>query len=153
MTDKELKKLKRIELLQMMISLSEENETLKAQLKRAQDELDNRQIQLREAGSIAEAALKLNGVFDAAEEAAQQYVASVRQMSKQQEAILRRAEQEAKIKSDAIIAEADAYSKNKHAEADAYWSKVLGKVQALLRDKSDLLDLLKSQERKTGNEA
>lgn len=80
MTDKELKRLNRSELLEMLIAQIEENQKLKRHLAQAQEALQNRQISLESAGSIAEAALRLNGVFEAADRAAQQYLDSVRAM-------------------------------------------------------------------------
>ena len=78
MTDKELRKLKRGELLEMLLEQSKENEELKKQLYDMQKKLENRDIILKESGSIAEAALKLNGVFEAAEKAAEQYLENIR---------------------------------------------------------------------------
>ena len=43
-----------------------------------QAERTKREIELREAGSIAEAALRLNGVFEAAQKAADQYLYNIR---------------------------------------------------------------------------
>lgn len=80
MTDRELRHLKRSELLEMLIAQTQENERLKEELRQAREELENRQITLTYAGSIAEAALRLNGVFEAADRAAQQYLESVRLM-------------------------------------------------------------------------
>lgn len=82
MTDKELRRLSRRELLEMLISQIEENQRLKQELHQAQETLNNRQITMECAGSIAEAALRLNGVFEAADRAAQQYLESVRAMAK-----------------------------------------------------------------------
>ena len=81
MTDKELKKLKRIELLEMLIEQSKENEELKRQLEEANKKLESRDIMIKQSGSIAEAALKLNGVFEAAEKAAKQYLENVKRIS------------------------------------------------------------------------
>ncbi len=78
MTDKELKKLSRADLLELLLEESRENERLREKLRIASEKLKDRSIQIREAGSIAEAALRLNGVFEAAEAAAQQYVENVR---------------------------------------------------------------------------
>lgn len=78
MTDKELKKLSRADLLELLLEESRENERLREKLRIASEKLKDRTIQIREAGSIAEAALRLNGVFEAAEAAAQQYVENVR---------------------------------------------------------------------------
>ena len=83
MTDKELRRLSRGELLEMLIAQMEENQLLKQQLKDAQIQLDNRQIAIETSGSIAEAALKLNGVFQAAEEAAQQYIENIKRKAEE----------------------------------------------------------------------
>lgn len=57
MTDKELKRLSRAELLEMLLVQVEENKELKTRLDGMQAQLDSRQIMLNKAGSIAEAAL------------------------------------------------------------------------------------------------
>lgn len=81
MTDKELQKLRRTELLEILISLSEENEALKKQVEQQKKQLDDRTIQLQEAGSIADASLKVSGVFKAAQEAANRYLENVQFLS------------------------------------------------------------------------
>lgn len=87
MTDKELRKLKRSELLQMLIVQIEENERLKHLLEEQRHQLEDRQIAIEQAGSIAEAALMLNGVFEAAQSAAQQYLENVQRLSAEQDCI------------------------------------------------------------------
>lgn len=77
MTDKKLKRMSRAELLELLIEQMEENERLRTQLEEAQVRLDERDIILQRAGSIAKAALELNRVFEAADAAARQYVESV----------------------------------------------------------------------------
>lgn len=77
MTDKELRKMSRAELLELLIEQMEENERLRLKLDKALNLLKNRQIKLQRAGSIAKAALELNRVFEAADAAAKQYVESV----------------------------------------------------------------------------
>ncbi len=121
MADRQLKKLKRRELLQMLLVQCEETERLQKELKDTQTELDtlqqgyerlkgklnvkderlnqkdakirelkdeierirsSREIEINEAGSIAEAALRLNGIFEAAQHAAEQYLMNVKRMSR-----------------------------------------------------------------------
>ena len=77
MTDKELRKLKRSELLEMLLIQTEENEALQKEVAELKAQLNDRRIVLENAGSIAEAALKLNGIFEAAENAAKQYLLSL----------------------------------------------------------------------------
>lgn len=81
MTNKELKKLSRAELLEMLIAQSKEMEVLKKQLKEANEMLEDRRIKIENSGSIAEAALKLNGVFEAAQKAATQYLENIQRRS------------------------------------------------------------------------
>ena len=47
MTDKELRRLSRAELLEMLLMLKEENENLKMQLKQAEAQLQNRRIMIK----------------------------------------------------------------------------------------------------------
>ena len=65
MTDKDLKRLRRDELLEMLIAQSKRTDQLQAELDAARAQLASRAIVLEEAGSIAEAALRINGVFEA----------------------------------------------------------------------------------------
>ena len=89
MTDKELRRLSRSELLEMLIAQTEENSQLKIRLEQAEAQLRDRRIEIDKAGSLAEAALSLNGVFQAAEAAAQQYLENIQRISSQQDAISR----------------------------------------------------------------
>ena len=70
MTDQELKKLRRSDLLELLIAQGKENEQLRARLAQAEAQLAERKVLLTKAGSIAEASLQLNGVFEAAQAAA-----------------------------------------------------------------------------------
>lgn len=83
MTDKELRRLSRRELLEMLIAETEENERLRTQLEKAQAALNNRRILLEQSGSMAEAALRLNGVFEAVDRAAWQYLENIRAMAEE----------------------------------------------------------------------
>ena len=82
MTDKELKRLSRAELLELLLEQVEENEALRAEIADLKGQLEDRVIKIENAGSIAEAALRLNGVFEAAEAAAKQYVDSLKELEK-----------------------------------------------------------------------
>ncbi|MBQ7779408.1 MAG: DNA repair protein [Clostridia bacterium] len=84
MTEKDLKKLSRKELLELLLEQTRRVNYLQEKLAAAERQLANRSITASEAGSIAEAALKLNGVFEAAEAAASQYIVNVKRMSEKQ---------------------------------------------------------------------
>lgn len=80
--DLDLKKLKRADLLEMLIASEREREALELQLQEVTAKLESREILLQQAGSIAEAALRLNGVFEAAQAAADQYLENVIRLSR-----------------------------------------------------------------------
>lgn len=138
MAQHELKKLKRTDLLELLLEERRENETLRVNLKAVCEKLDDRTIQLENAGSIAEASLQLNGVFKAAEAAAAQYLENIQRLKSEEEAVCRRMEAEAKKKAEIIRAEADEYSRSVREEADRYQRQVMEKLQALLKDQDGL---------------
>lgn len=80
-----LRKLTREQLLEMLVELSKENEELRAELEKTQKELQSKRIRIAKAGDIAEASLKLNRVFEAARDAASQYVANIKVLEKQKQ--------------------------------------------------------------------
>ena len=89
MKEKLIRKMNREELLELLIQYSEEKEELELRITRlekklaeTQKKLEERTIAIDQAGSIAEAALKLNGVFEAAQQAADQYLENIRQMNR-----------------------------------------------------------------------
>jgi len=80
MTDKELKRLSRAELLEMLLEQTRKVEALEAELEQKNKELENKRLIMEKAGSLAEAALELNGVFEAAQKAADQYLYNIELM-------------------------------------------------------------------------
>lgn len=78
MTSKELKRLRRTDLMEMLLELSKENVQLRQQLEEANARLVERELRIEQSGSLAEAALQLNGIFAAAQAACEQYEYNVR---------------------------------------------------------------------------
>ena len=81
-TEKELKRMKRAELLELVNEQSREIDRLQEELDSVKQQLEERQIILSRAGSIADAALQLSGVFEAAQKAADDYLYSIRAAAK-----------------------------------------------------------------------
>lgn len=93
MQEKELRKMGRKELLEMLLEQSKEVNYLKEQLKQTKEqltlanrELEDRRIRLTNAGSIAEAALQINNVFNIAQKAADDYLEGVKNTAGMQDA-------------------------------------------------------------------
>lgn len=79
MNDKEMRKLNRKELLELLVTYMEENEALKKELDEVKKELKDQKIKIDKAGSLAEASLQLSGIFEAADEAAKKYIQAVQE--------------------------------------------------------------------------
>jgi hypothetical protein len=80
-----LKKLSKLQLLELLAQQERELQALKKELEEKTAALEDRQIRIEKAGSIAEASLKLNEVFEAAQRAADQYLESLKAVSPDKE--------------------------------------------------------------------
>lgn len=107
MTERELRRLSRTDLLELLLVQKRENEQLRCLLDQAQAQLADRTIQINKAGSIAEASLQLSGIFTAAQDSCQSYVDNIKLLSERQNAVCQQMEQETREKCDRMIAEAE----------------------------------------------
>ena len=77
MTDKEFKRLSRSQLIDIIYQLQLKQEELTAENEKLSKELADKRLRVREAGNIAEAALEIHNVMQAAQDAAAHYVEEV----------------------------------------------------------------------------
>ena len=106
MTEKELKKLNRKQLLELLLVQTARADKLEQKLLRMEERLASRTIAEVEAGSIAEAALRLNGVFEAADAAAAQYLENIKRLSARLESADRLITLETESETQALFEEA-----------------------------------------------
>lgn len=104
LTEKDLKKLNRYQLLELLIAQTERADKLEARLEVIKKQFYDQEIRTSNLGSIAEASLQLKGVFSAAQEAADMYLNEAR---RQADAII----EDARKKADEIVAEAEEEAK------------------------------------------
>lgn len=165
MTEKNIKRLSRADLLEMLIEATEELEAtnaklveMEAKLKEKDQQLGNRQINITNAGSIAEASLQLSGIFEAADESCRQYLDNVKRMSEnfgaeEAEKMLEETrqrcaelEEETKKRCDELEAEAkekcEKITELAKIEAAQHWSEVSSKIEALYSEYTGLRRLL-----------
>ena len=93
MTEKELRKLNRYQLLELLIVQTERADKLQARLEATEKRLNETELLFSSLGSIAEASLQLSGVFQAAQEAADHYIDAAK---KKAAAIVAEAEEQAR---------------------------------------------------------
>lgn len=142
MTDRELQKLKRVELLQLLVEQSKELDALRQELAQAQQKLNARELCLQEVGSIAEASLQLNGVFEAAQRAADQYLESIRYQSAHMEEKCAAMEEATRLRCHQMLKEAEASVQQAQQDSDECWRDVKRKLDDYLRQQTALQGLL-----------
>lgn len=89
MTDRELRKLNRAELIEMLLYEKRRVDELESLLDDANARLNERRVRIAEAGTLADACLKLNGVFEAAQAACSQYEENLRAMAADEDSFIR----------------------------------------------------------------
>ncbi len=94
MTEKELRRMGRRELIEIIAAQKKREVDLEQRLRNAAKQLADRKTKISEAGSIAEAALALNGVFEAAQAAADSYLESLHDANKDIDARIIETEEE-----------------------------------------------------------
>ena len=145
MTDKDLRRLSRAELLDILYEQRKRYEDSLAENQALRQQLEDRTLRIASAGSIAEAAIQVSGVFEAAQAAADQYLASVKaataemvqktdEAQRQRETII----QDAKPQADRILAEAG-------AQVDARWAEFQKNADALIHAHDELRSLIQNR--------
>ena len=82
MQQKDLHKLGKTDLLTLIYKQEKQIQKLTKEIEDLNQQLENRTIQMKEAGSIAEASLKINKIFEAAQQAADEYLESIKEVNK-----------------------------------------------------------------------
>ena len=157
MTDKDLRRLSRAELLDILYEQQKRYEDSLAENQALRQQLEDRTLHIASAGSIAEAAMQVNGVFEAAQAAADQYLASVKaataemvqktdEAQRQREALL----QDAQRQADQIVQDAQAQAGQLLAEAseqaEARWAEFRKNADALIHAHDELRMLIQTRQ-------
>ena len=149
MTDKEVKRLSRSQLIEIIYQLQTREEELTDKNRRLEEELRSKRIRMENAGNIAEAALELNDVFRSAQNAAAQYLSEIQIVretaEKERQQIILAAQEEArqiiqKAKGEASLIIDDTQRTKKNASvtpckpSDLSVDAILGECRELFKD-------------------
>lgn len=126
MNNKELKKLSRKDLLEIILAQTNRIEDLETENKKLTTELNSKKIDIESSGSLAEAVVKLSGIFDLAQKTADEYVNLVKVNTKKQETKMKKELEKEKNK---IIKRTIKECDKKKQEADNYMKDVELKVK------------------------
>lgn len=160
MTDKELRRLGRMELVDIIYQLEKKQGELEEENKELQSKLDSVRITIEESGSIAEAAIGINGVFEAAQKAADQYLEEIhlanREVENRCKLMLKEAETNASLILDRAKAnaetikkqavqeleqarkEADELKANTDSEIDEKWNDFIARTEQVIKAHAEL---------------
>ncbi|MCD8105675.1 MAG: hypothetical protein LUF35_11935 [Lachnospiraceae bacterium] len=103
MADRELRKMNRAELIEIIYALQQNEKTIREENIALNQRLQEKTICIENSGSIAEAALSLNQIFESAQNAADQFLSSVQATKSGVEEEARQILEEAKRQADQIV--------------------------------------------------
>ena len=125
-------------LTQLTASLSAENQALKAKAADMEKQLAARDADITEVGSIAEMAVRVNGVMESAQKAADDYLAKIKEMYDAMSREYTEYELAAKQKADAMLKsakeEADSITQKARNEANGIWSALQKRLDGFIAD-------------------
>ena len=127
MVTKELKKLSRRELVDIIYQLKKNEQTKQAEITALEEALQEKRIRLSVAGSIAEAAVDITQVFSTAQAAADLYLHEIAAMKEDTQKTCDAMIEEAKRKTDEILSEGE----KQFAELNARYKQEYLKYQQL----------------------
>ena len=82
MQENDLHKLGKTDLLTLIYKQEKQIQQLTKEVEELKQQLEDRTIKMKEAGSIAEASLKINKIFEVAQQAADEYLKSIKEVNK-----------------------------------------------------------------------
>ena len=149
MISKELKRLNRRELVDIIYQLKKNEQELQNKIESQNKELEDKRIRLSNAGSIAEAALSVTNVFSAAQTTADLYLREIASMKEEteKECIKKIADAENKVKEMLANGEKKLTDlKKQYENAYAQWRQLQLEIAVLSQTKTRKL----GEEKKNG---
>ena len=141
MTEKELRALSKLELLEMLRRQELEIEQLTVEKDESVKQLGERRVTIEEAGSLADASLVLSGVMKAAQDAADVYLDNIKNLEAKKEAMVDKLEQETTEKIAYIYAEAE----HRRAQAEEETKKIIDKAWKFMEWHSEQLNKMRAE--------
>ena len=132
------------EMMMVMHDQEQEIERLKAKVSELQATIDNYEIKVEEAGTLAEASAQINNLFEAAQATVETYSENMKKRAEKSEEILADVQKQA----DGIISEAEAVAQKRLAAADVEidekWAVIESRLLVLYESHKGLKELVES---------
>lgn len=130
--------------MMVMHDQEQEIERLKAKVSELQATIDNYEIKVEEAGTLAEASAQINNLFEAAQATVETYIENMKKRAEKSEEILADVQKQA----DGIISEAEAVAQKRLAAADAEidekWAVIESRLLVMYESHKGLKELVES---------
>ena len=144
MTETALNRCSRLELLELLYAQSQKMEALQQENEQLRAELEQRRLHIAQAGSIAQAALQLNGVFDSVQEAADQYLENIAALSHHQELVRQELLIKAETQAQELLQETELTCRRRETDAEErirfYWAQLEENLQRRLAECPGLMN-------------
>lgn len=131
-------------MMMVMHDQEQEIERLKAKVSELQATIDNYEIKVEEAGTLAEASAQINNLFEAAQATVETYIENMKKRAEKSEEILADVQKQA----DGIISEAEAVAQKRLAAADVEidekWAVIESRLLVLYESHKGLKELVES---------
>ncbi len=132
------------EMMMVMHDQEQEIERLKAKVAELQTTINNYEIKVEEAGTLAEASAQINNLFEAAQATVETYIENMRKREEKSEALLADVQKQA----ESIINDAEDVAQKRLAAADVEidekWAVIESRLLVLYESHKGLKELVES---------
>ena len=132
------------EMMMVMHDQEQEIERLKAKVAELQTTINNYEIKVEEAGTLAEASAQINNLFEAAQSTVETYIENMRKREEKSEALLSDVQKQA----ESIISDAEDVAQKRLAAADVEidekWAVIESRLLVLYESHKGLKELVES---------
>ncbi len=145
MESKELKKMSRKDMLVILLEQTKRIRELEEELEKANEKLESKKVIFKNAGSLADAALQLSGIFNTAQEAATIYLSNIKELKE-------KSEEDIEKLRNKMLRDTERKCKKREKEANEYIHKIELEVKNIVKEnpslKEKVQDLKKQKKEK-----
>lgn len=129
--NKELKKMSRKELLEILLEQAKRIEELENKIEKLNEKLESKKLIFKNAGSLADASLQLSGIFNVAQEAAEIYLNNIKELKE-------KGEKELEEKTNKMLKDTERKCKKREKEANELLCNVELEVKNIVKQNPEI---------------
>lgn len=129
--NKELKKMSRKELLEILLEQAKRIEELENKIEKLNEKLESKKVTFKNAGSLADASLQLSGIFNVAQEAAEIYLNNIKELKE-------KGEKELEEKTNKMLKDTERKCKKREKEANDLLRNVELEVKNIVKQNPEI---------------